>query len=531
MVRDLVPALDGAIDNCIKLANKAVKTYQAFRGADEAIEEKLVLISDHWGKIRVKLIVLNKISDQLGDDILQSQFNLLHRLEGKFLKAKALMDTLQPKGRSSKKSAQDVLRKLKYSMILKDSLDELLTDLDDWQSKFDPTWYLAVLMGGIVIDPPLEELRKEQQTTTNDVKDTLRSVLALRQAFNPNIRTAENDPDVKASVNRNKAGLEGAIQTLIPFSAARTILRKESSKLLLAETVDHLSRDISQVREDVEDLARKLMQVDPDAFGLLRCHGVLRNLDTSGQLSSIDILYQTPKDSTQPTSLRELLLDQKPVSVSAIMRLVKQLVRSVSYIHACNFVHKNIRPENIIVFPGPNSSLGSTFLLGFSHFRNTNFQTNLIGDPAWHRNLYRHPQRQGTLVQDRYVMQHDIYSLGVCLLEIGLWKPFVWYPISGEHGEPVPGLVLEFKLSDTQFATVGSAASLGIKEHLVELAKNNLPSRLGDMYTEIVLACLNCLDPENEEFGSVKDLVDGDGITVGVRFIEKVLIRINEITV
>jgi serine/threonine protein kinase len=308
-------------------------------------------------------------------------------------------------------------------------------------------------------------------------------------------------------------------------------LRKESTKLLLAETVDHLSRDISQVREDVEDLARKLMQVDPDAFGLLRCHGVLRNLDTNGQLSSIDILYQTPKDSSQPTSLRELLLDQKPVSVSAIMRLVKQLVRSVSYIHACNFVHKNIRPENIIVFQGPNSPLGSTFLLGFSHFRNTNFQTNLIGDPAWHRNLYRHPQRQGTLVQDRYVMQHDIYSLGVCLLEIGLWKPFVWYPISGEHGEPVPGLVLEFKLSDAQFATVGSAASLGIKEHLVELAKNNLPSRLGDMYTEIVLACLNCLDPENEEFGSVKDLVDGDGVTVGVRFIEKVLIRINEITV
>jgi hypothetical protein len=25
-------------------------------------------------------------------------------------------------------------------------------------------------------------------------------------------------------------------------------------------------------------------------------------------------------------------------------------------------------------------------------------------------------------------MQHDIYSLGVCLLEVGLWKSFIEYP-------------------------------------------------------------------------------------------------------
>jgi hypothetical protein len=65
----------------------------------------------------------------------------------------------------------------------------------------------------------------------------------------------------------------------------------------------------------------------------------------------------------------------------------------------------------------------------------------------------------------------------------------------------------------------------------VDLAKRDLPSRLGDMYTDIVLACLNCLDPGNEGFGSEKELADEDGIVVGLRFIEKVLSCVNQISI
>ena len=73
--------------------------------------------------------------------------------------------------------------------------------------------------------------------------------------------------------------------------------------------------------------------------------------------------------------------------------------------------------------------------------------------------------------------------------------------------------------------------SLRIKEHLVELAEKELPPRLGDMYTAIVLACLNSLDPGNEAFGPEQELADEDGILVGVRYIENVLIKMNEISI
>jgi hypothetical protein len=53
---------------------------------------------------------------------------------------------------------------------------------------------------------------------------------------------------------------------------------------------------------------------------------------------------------------------------------------------------------------------------------------------AWDRNVYRHPLRQGDRPAEAYRMQHDIYSLGVCLLEIGLWESFVEY--TTEHERP-----------------------------------------------------------------------------------------------
>jgi hypothetical protein len=479
-------------------------------------------VEAHWTKLEVQLNFLSKISDQLEGELAQSQFNLLQKLHGKLLQATSQIEMM-----SSKDS---LIKRLKYS-IVKGSLDELVAELEAWQNRFDPTWYLIILIGKDVIDSALLGSRQKQATPSDQSISPLNNMLALRQAIKPENSKRDNDARTNVSINLDVSGLCDATVTTVPFSTARAILRKGSTKLLIAETVDSLCGNTSQVKADVENLAKKLKQVEPDTFGLLRCYGILKHRNTTKHLTAIEIIYRTPQDSNHPTSLRELLLKQDPISASAIIRMVKQLVRSVSYIHACDFVHKNIRPENILVFPGNTSPLGSSFLLGFNQFRNTNFQTDLVGDPAWHRNLYRHPQRQGTFVEERYVMQHDIYSLGVCLLEIGLWRSFVWYPNDSGNAAPVPAFALELDLSDADFRTVHSTVPLRITERLVALAKRELPPRLGDMYTDIVLACLTCLNPGNEAFGSEQELRDEDGILVGVRFVEKILMRVAEISI
>lgn len=379
------------------------------------------------------------------------------------------------------------MSRLKFA-LRKKSLDQLVADLEAWQNRFDPTWYLVIRMSGNpVIDSALTK-SKQQQTSLNQNLDPLNNVRALRSALEHGTITGNYDSQQKFSRNLAPAALKDAKRTIIPFSTARAIDAIVSNELLIVEPVDRPLGSFTPVKVDVENLVRKLQQVDPGTFSLLRCYGLLKHVDpiTNG-LEGLEVVYRAPSGSEPPSTLRQLLLEQPSVSLSAVIRVARQLIQSVSYIHACDFVHKNIRPENILVFSNNESSLGSSFLLGFNQFRNANFQTNMIGDPAWHRNLYRHPQRQGASVQERYVMQHDIYSLGVCLLEIGLWRSFVWYPGISDSVAAVPPHSLGLTISDKDFEVIRlNKTSLRVKKHLVHLAKSELPSRVGDLYTEAV---------------------------------------------
>lgn len=52
---------------------------------------------------------------------------------------------------------------------------------------------------------------------------------------------------------------------------------------------------------------------------------------------------------------------------------------------------------------------------------------------------------------------------------------------------------------------------------------------MGDKYASTVITCLTCLDEDSEELGG-EDMQDADGILVGVRFIEKVLMKLGDIS-
>lgn len=142
---------------------------------------------------------------------------------------------------------------------------------------------------------------------------------------------------------------------------------------------------------------------------------------------------------------------------------------------------------------------------------------------VWHRNIYRHPSRQGLKVQELYVMQHDIYSLGVCLLEIGLWSSFV-----GQNQQPPTS----FDISEELKSKNPMKAATQIKGRLIEKARMELPSSMGKKYTEVVLSCLTCLDSgATNMFEDEDDLYDEDGILVGVAFIEKILMKLDDIMI
>lgn len=152
-------------------------------------------------------------------------------------------------------------------------------------------------------------------------------------------------------------------------------------------------------------------------------------------------------------------------------------------------------------------------------------------------------------------MQHDIYSLGVLLLELGLWQSFIAYSNpqssstpSSENtkdyqaaSEPITPIQPSFMTEHASEKNILKRAT-AIKDHLISLASQELPAKMGQKYADIVLLCLQCLDSpppssrndedevdDNEgEFG---DVYDEDGIMLGVKYIEKILLKMQEISV
>jgi hypothetical protein len=70
-----------------------------------------------------------------------------------------------------------------------------------------------------------------------------------------------------------------------------------------------------------------------------------------------------------------------------------------------------------------------------------------------------------------------------------------------------------------------------LKDSLVTIAQHELPSRMGDKYTDIVISCLTCLDDSNPDFSSESEFKDEDDIIIGVRYIEKILLGLSNISV
>jgi hypothetical protein len=69
-------------------------------------------------------------------------------------------------------------------------------------------------------------------------------------------------------------------------------------------------------------------------------------------------------------------------SLTSRIQLSKLLANSVLFLHTTKFVHKNIRPETIILLEAENleTSLGMPFLVGFEKFRAADGMTYLHGD-------------------------------------------------------------------------------------------------------------------------------------------------------
>ncbi|KAB8222425.1 hypothetical protein BDV33DRAFT_201413 [Aspergillus novoparasiticus] len=149
-------------------------------------------------------------------------------------------------------------------------------------------------------------------------------------------------------------------------------------------------------------------------------------------MTCYELIFKTPTGGSL-TSLAHLISSSEPPEFKTRLDLARQLVQAVVHVHEIGFVHKKIRPRSILLLEG-NDSL-TVFLLNWTAARNRESVSAHLGEHLWQQAIYQHPDRQSEYAMTGFEPRHDVYSLGVCLLEIFLWKSFT-------TAEPPPKLTL-----------------------------------------------------------------------------------------
>jgi hypothetical protein len=159
-------------------------------------------------------------------------------------------------------------------------------------------------------------------------------------------------------------------------------------------------------------------------------------------------------------------------------RLALTLATTFSKIHADDCVHKDVNSSNILVFrkskrQSPNSralqfALRSPVICSFDLFSEYDIEPSHTMPPL---NIYRHPDDPKFTGQKErhHGPQFDLYSLGLILLEVGLWQPLadLWKP--------------KYTLSD-------------FKQRVEDVYIRRLASKCGTAYMQVVRDCFWAAD-------------------------------------
>ncbi|KAL8698121.1 MAG: hypothetical protein Q9201_006746 [Fulgogasparrea decipioides] len=482
--------------------------YRSFRDAEVRFRERLLILENRWLKVEVQVDFLRNVWSALPDRF-QVHFNsILSVINSKLVAATDLLnhsiERQDQNGHSHAYLTKGKLRRGAFALTLKDAIDTTIYELDQWQHNLlDPTWYQLVLIPGLQVRPA---------TTKSDVNGTEpdHTLEGLRCLLSNKDHIDDWTTDVFLPYSQVEVIASG-----VEFSKARLGLDQQSRELVLLDRVQILAgTDREQSISDIYHLVKFFSSIDPDLFGFLPCRGALKDAE------HCDLIFSFPKNCDDPTSLRALLVrGSNTYPLNARLNIAQMLARSVMFLHDCQFVHKSLRPDNIVCFATQGEYPDKPYMIGLDRFRLIDAHSKRLSDDLWYKDIYRYPSRQGIRPEQDYIMQHDIYSLGVCLLEIGLWRSFLKWEDSSEDPTPNEEYV---SLQDLAIKDPRRRA-FQIKKSLIKLAEERLPGSMGQIYASTVISCVTCLDRgRTNTFGLQEELQDESGILVGVRYVEKV---------
>jgi serine/threonine protein kinase len=233
----------------------------------------------------------------------------------------------------------------------------------------------------------------------------------------------------------------------------------------------------------VEAIADLLSQEKPEEFRALNCRGFFHNPIRFAYGIAYDYPLTAGSDS-KPKTLHDLIkettgLTNRHPPLDEKFALAYTLARSVLEFHMVGWLHKELTSSNVAFFAlqglGLENCLRDSYIVGFNHSRPDEISAFTVGITDSRVKLYQHPDYLNQ--SRRYCAEFDYYSLGIVLLEIGLWRP-------------LDEITQKYKRPDDEKTGEYQGSYHEIRDKIL---KNRIPllkQTMGRRYYEAVRVCL-----------------------------------------
>ncbi|KAH0565038.1 hypothetical protein GP486_001564, partial [Trichoglossum hirsutum] len=458
-----IPAL---IDLCIRYGQFLSEKIEQYKHISDIIRLQGFVTRLVEGELYEILTFFASAKDSLSDPF-KSELQTLFQ---------ALRDKLeQAKGAFPEKTGGS-LAKLEFSFYYAKKIKSACAELEQWQTRFIRRALVYLFFGGpsSAASPP-----RAISSHAFERIESIRNGLESSPADTPILLENIDDCDCDELPDSSLLNLKDGVGT------HRLVEYRNYSDGLDKTTINSIGRT-------VRDLATSLRKADPSIMGILDCCGF--SADPLNNRFALHFPYPIRKKN--PRTLLNLLTDRRNKEHGLVhpindrINLARKIASAVLYVHSCGFVHKNIRPSNIIIFepetdPKLSStearfirypySIGEPYLVGFEGIRRAEAGSQRLGVANWEQNIYLPPERHRLAKGDEFTMQHDVYSLGVVLLEIAIWSAFTDRKGIGKRlwKKPEQGPQEEEKEEEI-------LAPEALQNEFIRLANSQIPRLLGN---------------------------------------------------
>jgi hypothetical protein len=228
--------------------------------------------------------------------------------------------------------------------------------------------------------------------------------------------------DVEVNLNLSQYETTGLLpkRTIETLSNMLQIGRVLIEARKLDESIDNRVLQASKIR--LQNLAVLLQSSTSVDFHTLSCQGFFFEPSRA-----YGLIFRVPSEARKlPVSLHELLSRKikglaKP-TLGQRLQIAHKIGKAIMKWHLVNWVHQGIASYNIVFFYNQEEGVDYSrpYLCGFEYARKYSAPSTSRIVEQFELNVYRHPDRQG-VPNASHQKEHDLYSYGVLLLELGLW--------------------------------------------------------------------------------------------------------------